>query len=217
MKIKATFTEGLLGTASANPELHEQFIASKSADKDKVKEELANLPADDLLEKATTVFPTLKDGTPFLYDYQVKGFLKEAFTMLVEFQGIELQKKPAVNLTKYTVKRIVDNFIFVFPRVIPLSMPACTFVTMCSRPLRATTMRGERVALATSEEVPAGTTMDLEIRWLNPKLEEYVRQALDYGALKGLGQWRNSGKGRFNWEELVPSPRRPIQDSGDKS
>ena len=31
---------------------------------------------------------------------------------------------------------------------------------------------------------------------------EYVREWLDYGRLNGIGQWRNSGKGRFVWEEL---------------
>lgn len=29
-----------------------------------------------------------------------------------------------------------------------------------------------------------------------------VRECLDYGVLRGLGQWRNSGKGRFEWEEV---------------
>lgn len=29
-----------------------------------------------------------------------------------------------------------------------------------------------------------------------------VREWLDYGMLRGLGQWRNSGKGRFTWEEI---------------
>ena len=30
----------------------------------------------------------------------------------------------------------------------------------------------------------------------------YVREWLDYGMYRGLGQWRNSGKGRMVWEEL---------------
>ena len=36
LKVKVTFTEEVLGTASANPELHEEFIAAKSADKEKI-------------------------------------------------------------------------------------------------------------------------------------------------------------------------------------
>ena len=37
---------------------------------------------------------------------------------------------------------------------------------------------------------------------LNPDLEDVVREWLDYGALRGIGQWRNSGMGRIKWEEV---------------
>jgi len=30
--------------------------------------------------------------------------------------------------------------------------------------------------------------------------ETALREWLDYGKLKGFGQWRNSGKGRFSYE-----------------
>jgi hypothetical protein len=63
-------------------------------------------------------------------------------------------------------------------------------------------MKGERVSLATSEVVKAGATIDAEIKCLTPALEDLIHQCLDYGKHKGLGQWRNSGKGRFTWEEL---------------
>ena len=33
MKVRLTLTNGLLGTASANPELYEEFIGKKCADK----------------------------------------------------------------------------------------------------------------------------------------------------------------------------------------
>ena len=29
-----------------------------------------------------------------------------------------------------------------------------------------------------------------------------MRECLDYGIRRGLAQWRNSGKGRYVWEEL---------------
>lgn len=32
IKVKATFNERILGTASGNPELHSEFIASKAPD-----------------------------------------------------------------------------------------------------------------------------------------------------------------------------------------
>lgn len=56
--------------------------------------------------------------------------------------------------------------------------------------------------IAKSESVPAGATAEFEIECLDPKLEDMVRECLDYGAKRGFGQWRNSGKGRFEWEEI---------------
>ena len=72
MKVKVTLIEEMLGTASANPEIHKEFIASKSADADKREEEMKTLHADELMNKAMTVFPRGEDGVPILYDYQVK-------------------------------------------------------------------------------------------------------------------------------------------------
>lgn len=188
----------MLGTASANPDIHKEYIASKSADAEKFEEELKALHADALMEKSMTVFPRDADGTPILWDYQFKGFIKEAVGVLVDLLDKET-RIGKTKLTKFTHKRIVDNFIFVSPRKLRLSEKVGT---ICTRPLRADTMQGERVALASSETVPAGATFICEIRTLNPQLDDLVRKCLDYGALKGIGQWRNSGKGRFTWEEV---------------
>ena len=65
------------------------------------------------------------------------------------------------------------------------------------------TAQGERVALASSESIPAGATMTFDINMMVPKLhEKAIREMLDYGRLRGFGQWRNSGKGRFTYEIL---------------
>jgi hypothetical protein len=199
MKIRVTFTEEVLGTASANPAVHEEFIASKSADADRVKEELESLPADDLIQKAVTVFPKDADGQPILWDYQVKGFIKEAFGLLLELSDKEV-KVGKTKLSKFTHKRLVDNYVFVSPRRLRLSNGTGPIST---RPLRADTMKGERVSLASSETVPVGTSFECEIKTLAPALEDMIRQCLDYGAMKGIGQWRGAGKGRFTWEELT--------------
>lgn len=70
----------------------------------------------------------------------------------------------------------------------------------CQRPLRASTAQGERVALANSETVPAGSWCDVEITVLKDDLIKMVKECLAYGKLKGIGQWRNSSKGRFVFE-----------------
>lgn len=75
-------------------------------------------------------------------------------------------------------------------------------ITECQRPLRAQTAQGERVSLANSEQIPAGSTCEFEIVLLDDSHEKVVREWLDYGALRGIGQWRNSSKGRFAYEIL---------------
>ena len=198
MKVRITLTEEMLGTSCHNPDVHEEFIASKSADAAKAKQEREALPAEDLINKAVTVFPRGDDGLPMLWDYQVKGFIKEAVGILVELSDKEI-RVGKTKLSKFTHKRIVDNFIFVSPRKIGLGVPTGE---ICTRPLRADTMKGERMSLASSETVPAGTAFEVEIETLSTELTELVKRCLDYGKLKGLGQWRNSGKGRFTWEQI---------------
>jgi hypothetical protein len=71
--------------------------------------------------------------------------------------------------------------------------------------LRAQTAQGERIALAHSETAPAGTIIEFEVKWYDLKGEkgniaECLDEWLEYGALRGFGAWRNSGKGRFRVE-----------------
>ncbi len=72
----------------------------------------------------------------------------------------------------------------------------------CQRPLRAATAQGERVALAHSETVPAGSEVSFTVQVFDKSLLPVIRECLDYGEYHGLAQWRNSGKGRFVWAEL---------------
>lgn len=73
-------------------------------------------------------------------------------------------------------------------------------VGICERPLRAQTAQGERIALARSDTCPPGTVIEFDLVILGGVSEALLREWLDYGALRGLGQWRNSGKGRFSHE-----------------
>ena len=203
LKAKITFIEPVLGTAPKNEDIYRDFIGKKSPDAASVEEEVAALGLDAVVEKGMTVFPRNEEGTPILWDYQVKGFFKDACAMLARIGGKdEKGKKRAVNesskLTAY--KKIIDGLIFVSPRQIVLNFPG--EVGICQRPLRAQTMQGERVALAMSEEIPAGATCEIEVVCLSDDHEAAVREWLDYGMLRGIGQWRNSGKGRFKWEEI---------------
>jgi hypothetical protein len=195
--VVATFTDPILGTYSNNPDIHLEYIASKSADKEKVQQEMENLPADVLQDRAKTVFPR-KDGVPIFYDYQVKGFLKAALSTVVEFEPYQISKTKKVS--KYTHKRVASSQFFVYPREIPIVFPEGGEITECTRPLRAETPLGERTALMTSEECPEGSKIEFSITVMTDELVPLVTRLIKYGEYKGLGQWRNAGKGRFKAE-----------------
>lgn len=202
MKVKITFLEPVLGTWPNNKNIAEEFIASKAPDASTIEEEIAALGIDAVTEKGKTVFPRNEAGEPVLYDYQVKGFFKDACGMLRRVGGKDEKtgKKKAANLSgKLTAyKSVIDGLIFVQPRMIPIQVNG--EIRDCQRPLRAQTMQGERVSLANSEEVPEGSSAEFEVVCLEKDHEAVVQEWLDYGILRGIGQWRNSGKGRFTYE-----------------
>lgn len=187
------YTEELLGTASANKELHSEFIASKAPDAKSREEEIAALGADEVEHKDMTVFHRMEDGTPCLFNYQWKGYFKDSCGMLRRASGFKSAK-----LTAY--KKVIDGLIFIKQRMIPLVLPEGGQIGTCQRPLRAQTAQGERIALANSETVPAGTRQSFDILILRDDLKPYVIEWLDYGILHGTGQWRNAGKGSFLYE-----------------
>ena len=187
IKVKLTFTEPLLGTWPANPNVAREYIASKGPDASTIEDEVAALGADAAADRAMTVFPRNEAGQPILYDYQLKGFFKDSCGMLGRIGGKdEKGKKKAVNesgkLTAY--KKIIDGLIFVGPRQIPLILSG--EMTECQRPLRAQTAQGERVSLANSEQIPAGSTCEFEITCMDDAHEKAVMEWLDYGKLRGL-------------------------------
>lgn len=193
MKVRLTFFEEVLGTASSDPEIHSNFIASKAPNALSMKEEVEAIGVDKVEEKQKTVFPRNSDGVPIIYDYQIRGFFKDSCGMLHRVEDTVSSKIKAY-------KKEIDGLIFVAPRMIPFKFEGN--VGNCQRPLRAQTPQGERIALANSETVPAGSSIEFEIQLLSSTHEKAVREWLDYGKLRGMGQWRNSGKGKFTWEEI---------------
>lgn len=65
-----------------------------------------------------------------------------------------------------------------------------------------TAPQGEKTALANSESIPAGAWIEFTVQCLTDTMAGAVAEWFDYGALRGLGQWRNSGKGRYLWDWL---------------
>ena len=178
LQCKLTTIEALLGTASNNKELHSEFIASHAPDAPSREEEIAAVGVDEVIEKGTTVFSRDENGQPILWGYQIKGFFKDACGVLRKVKGTKSSKIKAY-------KKEIDGLIFVQERQIP-----------------AQTAQGERNSLASSEEIAAGAILEFSILVMADELVPAVKEWLSYGKLRGLGQWRNSGKGRFLCEIL---------------
>lgn len=199
LHVKLKFTEPVLGMTPGDSAVYESFIGSKAPDAMKLEEEVAAYGVDDVIEKGMTVFPKLDDGTPFMWDYQIKGFFKDSCGALSRCAGKDPEtgrKRPRNESAKIRAyKKIIDGVIFVDQRRIPIVTDKP--IGLCQRPLRAQTMQGERVALAMSEEIAEGATMEFDVSLLSDEYEAAVREWFEYGRLRGLGQWRNSGKGRF--------------------
>ena len=227
LHVTLTFTEPVLGTSPNDEDIYRNFIGDKAPDAPSLEEEVAALGVDEVTETGMTVFPRNDEGSPILWDYQIKGFFKDACSMLARIgksaakaeeekpaeeqpadkaeEGGKPKKvkkasaKKAVNesskLTAY--KKIIDGLIFVTPRKIPVQFDGK--IGYCQRPLRAQTMQGERVTLAMSEEIPANAQIEFDVICLADEHIAAVKEWLDYGILRGIGQWRNSGKGRFTY------------------
>lgn len=195
LKVQITLLEEILGTLPSSEKLLEEYIASKAPDCETAEQEVEAVREEDYEGKSMTVFPRDEEGRPYLYDYQVKGFFKDAAAALKKVDGSYCSKVKAF-------KKEIDGLLFVNPRKIPLILPEGGEIGNCQRPLRASTPMGERVALSSSETCPAGTTLQLEIICLTDSMMKLTKECLEYGILRGLGQWRNSGKGRFTFEIL---------------
>lgn len=127
-------------------------------------------------------------------------------------------------------KKVVDGNWFVKQRRIPLLVPD-TWVddlgdehpswvldsngkrtlNTFSRSLRADTMQGPRVTLASSQFVPAGTEFYCTFQLLNPADKEALLEILDYKMRFGMLQWRSGGKGTVIWTP-ADEHGRPIDD-----
>jgi hypothetical protein len=176
-------TTEMLGTVPKDPEIYKTYIESKRPkDVEQVDDEY--LTVEKIDEKGWTGFHQDEDGL-FLYEYMIKGFLKNAGNVLKDV------------LKTKALKSKIDNFLFVSPRKIRLCKSAPDSVLQ--RPLRAMTMQGPRVSLAKSDLVNAGTKITFKITLLPHKeiTWKLIDALFEYGMLCGLGQFRNGGYGRF--------------------
>jgi hypothetical protein len=195
-RVKLILLSELLGTVGKDKEVYSSYIAGKKADltPNELNEELESLP--DLENSGWTGFHTLPDGCPIIYDYVIKGFFKDACGML-------RRDTSSLSAREKAYKKLIDGLIFVEPRQIRLNFNGGQLGQL-ERPLRAETAQGPRVALARSDTAPIGTELEFVVSTIGKISQELIEEWLDYGQLRGLGQWRNGGWGRFSYEiEMV--------------
>ena len=107
-EVELTFTEEVLGTQPNNKEIYGDYIASKAPDATTIEDEIAAVGVTEVEEKGMTVFPRDEDGKPFIHDYQIRGFFKDACSAL---QRCKKSKNLSSNLKAY--KKVIDGDIFV--------------------------------------------------------------------------------------------------------
>lgn len=195
MRVRLTFCEEVLGMLPASNEVYSEYIAKNAPDAKTREEEIEEFGVEGVMEKSLTVFPRTKDGEPHLFDYQIRGMFKDNCGGLARVKSTK-------SSTLKAYKKVIDQTIFVAERKIPFTLPEGEQMGVCQRPLRAQTAQGERVALAASETVPAGSTIEFTIEYYDPKHQELILEWLEHGYRHGLGQWRNSGKGSFTYEVI---------------
>jgi hypothetical protein len=187
--VELTLTERILGTVPKNREIYANYIASKAPEPK--SDELETV--EDLEERGWTGFHTSDSGL-FLFDYQIRGFLKESLDSLRECGAVDIKG----------VRRKIDRFVFVSPRQIPILDASGQQIKkpdgVVERPLRAQTMQGERVSLVRSDNVDAGRIIrfSLLVQWTDVFTEEVLQRTFARGEFLGLGQWRTGSNGRFS-------------------
>lgn len=198
VRVRLTFIADVLGTAASDRDVYSAYIASNAPDAPSKKEEIEAIGVDESIEKGTTVFPRDENGNPFLWDYQVRGFFKAACQSLNRCPANAQIAKNTNSLKAY--RKILDQCVTVAPRKIPFTVNGD--MGICQRPLRAETMQGPRVALASSETIPEGSTVEFTVRLLNETWVNALMEWLNYGQYCGFLQWRSSGAGSFVYEIL---------------
>lgn len=203
-QVDLILTAELLGTVPLSKDQYETFVAADVEEED-LEEELAAIAE----EAGWTGFLTDAEGRPFLLSHMVKGFFKEACGALRRTDKSLGYRSPKI--TAY--KRVISTTVFVYPRRLLLRLadpsPSVGLVYAkedsstglgIGRPLRAQTPKGERTSLARSHAAPVGTTLTCYVASLGAGVDEKMLcEWLDFGALHGLGQWRNSAWGTFEY------------------
>lgn len=175
-------TEPMLGTVCKDPKVYKTFIESKKPE-DIQEDESANV--EKIEEKGWTGFMKDDDGI-FIYDYMVKGFLKNAGNVL------------KLHVKVKNLRSKIGDAVFIGPRKLRF-IDKTEPDDILERPLRAMTKQGPRVAVVRSDVVNPGAQITFELKFLKHSqiTDKLLKSVFEYGLVLGLGQWRGGGYGTF--------------------
>jgi len=203
---KLTFIEPLLGSVPLDKDIYRRWIATRAPTPEQGEGEIETIPEVETLEQGTKGFHRLEDGTPMIRGHVIKGFFKSAC-------GILRRDSDTLSSKIRAYKKIIDGAVWPQPKMIPIVLgeggyslwpvsdgPKELGLKLLQRPLRCQTAQGERVALACSEIIPIGSSVEFDLLIVGGIVdEEVLHEWLDYGQLRGLGEWRSSGMGEFEY------------------
>lgn len=187
VNVTIKLTEDMLGTVAKNKEIYSTYIESKKPNN--IEESEVDTVSEELEKSGWTGFHSDEKGL-FIYNYMVKGFLKNAGNILKEVIGVK------------ALRSKINDYVFIHPRRIYLNKKEPDGVI--ERPIRVMTLQGPRVALIKSDYVKINTLLDFEITLIKHKeiTTDIIIELLKYGEEMGLGQFRNGGYGSFTIEKI---------------
>lgn len=212
--LRCQFIEPVLGSNPGSNQVASDYVSKLAPDAKSRKEEVELYGEEDVEDTLTTKFyqETVNGHKKYyILTYQFEGFLKAAAEAL---KRAELTNVVAF---KKTLNQIVfasgTNSVSPIERKIEIIRPEKTGIRTNQRSLKASTPKGDRTALASSEEIAKGATFELWIHLLDKKVADFILSLIEYGELSGIGQWRNAGYGRFRTEiEVEPGVWKYIGD-----
>ncbi len=252
--VKIRLTEDVLGTVPKNKQVFTSFLLDRARKEAKrlaekngtphasgepvTEESLALMEVEtetvqQTEERGWTGFHTDPTDGPFVMDYAIKGFLKEAARNTGEWDTAgddgggegeeEADEKPAKKGAKKgpkPLKQLQDKFsrhVYVLPRKVyfytrdelaqlPHDEQGNLVLGNIERPLRAITAQGPRITVVRSDLIPAGRELSFQIHVRRGKgiSRALLEEILSDAEYQGLGQWRSGGYGRFELVSLTP-------------
>jgi hypothetical protein len=187
IKVRIKLLTEMLGTVSKDPTVYKTYIENK---KPITVEEDESLTVEKAEDSGWSGFHKDEEGL-FIYEYMIKGFLKQAGNVLKDILKIK------------ALRSKIDDYVFIDPRRIHFNLNEPHGVL--ERSLRSMTPAGPRTSLKRSDLINAGTEIEFDLT-LIPHKEitiETLITLLSYGKKIGLGQFRNGGYGRFEVISII--------------